>query len=241
MDGIVGSLRLGWEALLLKEEAYEQMRTSTSPVVKGLILIVVVGLVIALFNIVGTGLELASTPDLTEIKDTVFFYMRQMPWWDEVMREDPGALQQFEEAYNQGWDIFPQLFGAPNLGAAAGGIIGTPLGLVLRWIIYGLVAYVFARWLGGVGTLAETLGVLALAVAPQALAVLTILPFVELGSLVSVWAVLCAYVGLKTAHRLSWVRAMWATLLPFILVIAVLILFACLGTGILGAVIGGQS
>jgi hypothetical protein len=241
MDGIVGSLQLGWKALLLKEEAYEEMRTSASPVLRGLIIIVVVGVVVALFNLVGTGLELASTPNLGEIRDTVFFYMRQMPWWDEVLREDPNALQQFEEWYNRGWEIFPQLFGAPNLGTAAGGIIGTPLGLVIRWLVYGLLAYVFARWLGGVGSLAETLGVLALAVAPEALVVLTIIPFVHLGSLVAVWGVLCAYVGLKTAHKLSWGRAVWATLLPFLLVIAVLILFACIGTGILGAVIGGQS
>ena len=241
MDGIVGTLQLGWKALLLREEAYEEMRTSASPVLRGFIIIVVVGVVVALFNLVGTGLELASMPDLGEIRDTVFFYMRQMPWWDELLREDPNALQQFEEWYNRGWDIFPQLFGAPTLGAAAGGIIGTPLGLVIRWLVYGLLAYVFARWLGGVGSLSETLGVLALAVAPQALAVLTIIPFVELGSLVAVWGVLCAYVGLKTAHNLSWGRAVWATLLPFLLVVAVLILFACIGTGILGAVIGGQS
>jgi len=241
MDGIGGSLRLGWEALLFKEAAYEEMRASSNPVVKGLILIVVVGVVIALCGFIGTGLELASMPDLGEIKDTFFFYMQQMPWWDELVKADPGFLAQFEEYYNRGWQVFPRLFGAPDLGSAAAGIIFTPLALVIRWLIYGVLAYLFARWLGGTGELSETLGVLALAVAPQVLLVLTLIPYVRVGNLVSVWGILVAYFGLKTAHRLPWTRAVWATLLPFILAAAVLILMGCLSTAILGAVIGGQS
>jgi hypothetical protein len=235
MDSIVGALRLGWDALLFKESAYEEMRAADNPVVKGLIWIVVVGVVIALCGLIGTGLELASMPDLGEIKDRVFFWMQQMPFWDM----DPDALAQFEEWYNRGWDIFPALFGAPNLGSAAGGIVGIPLGLVVRWLVYGLLAYVFARWLGGTGNLRETLGVLALAVAPQALNVFNLIPFVELGNLVAVWGILVAYMGLKTAHGLSWSRAVWATLLPFLLVVAILMLIGCLGTAILGVAIRG--
>jgi hypothetical protein len=238
MDGIVGTLRLGWDALLFKESAYEEMSTADNPVVKGLIWIIVVGVVIAVCGLIGTGLELASMPDLGEIKDRIFFWMQQMPWWSE-MTKDPNALEQFELWYNRGWDIFPTMFGAPNLGSAAGGIIGIPLGLVIRWLVYGLVAYVFARWLGGTGSLSGTLGVLALAVAPQALNVFNLIPFVEMGNLVAVWGILVAYMGLKTAHKLSWSRAVWATLLPFLLVIAVLMLFGCLGTAILGVAIRG--
>jgi hypothetical protein len=240
MDSIVASLRLGWNALLFKEEAYEEMSESANPVVKGLILIVVVGVVIALFNLVGTGLEIASTPNLDKMQETIYFYMRQMPFWDEILREDPTALQQFEEGYNFGWNIARQVFAA-SLGSAAAGIISTPLGLVFRWLIYGLLAYLFARWLGGTGNLSQTLGALALAVAPQVINLLTLIPFVQVGSIVAVWGALCAYFGLKTVHKLSWSRALWATLLPFILVIAVLIGMGCLGTAILGAVIGGQS
>jgi len=33
--------------------------------------------------------------------------------------------------------------------------------LVVRWVIYGLLAYLAATWLGGSGSLRETLGVLA--------------------------------------------------------------------------------
>jgi hypothetical protein len=178
---------------------------------------------------------------MDQMRDTIFEYMQRMPWWDVVAQEDPEAFSRFEEWYYRGWDLFPRMFGAPDVGSAAAGIITIPLALVIRWLIYGLLAYVFARWLGGTGTLGQTLGVLALAVAPQALNVLTIIPFVQVGSIVAVWGVLCAYYGLKTAHNLSWTRTLWATLLPFILVVAVLILLACCSSAILGVALGGQS
>ena len=106
-------------------------------------------------------------------------------------------------------------------------------------LIYGLLAYLFARWLGGTGDLSETLGVLALAVAPQAVNVLTLLPFVQIGNLVAIWGILCAFVGIKTAHKLSWQRALWATLLPFILVIAAMFLASCLGVAVFAAMVKG--
>jgi len=239
MDGIGVSLRRGWNALLLKDEAYEEMREAANPFLQGLIMIVVIGLVIALLNLIGTGLEWASIPNMGEIRDTVFRYMTQMPWYKELLRDVPDFPETFRWWYDLSWQIFPRTFGAPDLATAGVGVIGTPLSLVVRWIAYGLLAYMAARILGGSGDLSQTLGVLALAVAPQALRALTLLPFLELGGLVRVWGVLCAYMGLKTAHKLSWGRAVWATLLPYLLVVAILILTGCLGTAILGAVARG--
>jgi len=236
MNGIVGSLRLGWDALLLKEGAYEEMRIAENPVVKGLILIVIVGLVIAVLGVVGDLLQWASTPALGEIKDTVFYYITQMPWWDEAAKE-PKFLELFEQWYNFGWDIGQAL--NPSPVSAFVGIILAPLRLIIYWLIYGVLAYLFARWLGGTADLSATLGVLALAVAPQALNVLNVLPHMQLGNVVAVWGVLCAYVGLKTAHKLPWGRAAWATLLPFILALAVSILAACFGSAVFAAVVKG--
>ena len=83
MDNIVGTLQLGWKALLFQEEAYEEMRTSASPVVKGLILIVVVGVVIALLALLGDVVEWAGTPDLGQIQDTVAEQLTLFPLEDE--------------------------------------------------------------------------------------------------------------------------------------------------------------
>jgi hypothetical protein len=239
MDGIVGTLRLGWNALLLQEDAYEEMRSTQAPVVKGLILIIVVGVVIGLLGVVGTALAWASMPDLSTIKAIIYRYLPQMLPWKELTQQVPDFSRMFKEWYDLGWQIFPWLFGAPNVGEAALGIITIPLGLVVRWLLYSLVAYLFARWFGGTADFSETLGVLALAVAPQALHVLNLLPFVEVGSVVSVWGLLCAYVGLKTAHKLSWGRAVWATLLPFILVLVILVLAGCLGSAIFAVLVRG--
>jgi len=236
MDGIVGTLRLGWNALLLKEDAYEEMRAGANPVVTGLILIVIVGVAVALFGFVGDVLEWATTPNLNDLKDTLFYYFNQMPWW-KMAAQDPGFAQGFEQIWNMNWSIASML--SPSPGAAAINIIVIPLGLIVRWLIYGLLAYLFAHWLGGTANLSETLGVLALAVAPQALNLLNIFPYVQVGSLISLWGILCAYVGLKTVHKLRWNRAMYATLLPYVLAIAVGVLASCFGTAIFAALVKG--
>jgi hypothetical protein len=236
MDGIVGTLRLGWDALLLKEDAYEEMGAKANPVVQGLILIVIVGVAIALLGFIGDVLEWATTPNLTELKDTMFYYFNQMPWWKEAAR-DPGFTQGFQQMWDMNWSIATMF--SPSPGGAAINIIVIPLALIVRWLIYGLVAYLFAHWLGGTASLSETLGVLALAVAPQVLNLLNVFPYVQVGSLVSLWGILCAYVGLKTVHKLRWNRAMYATLLPFILVITIAILAGCFGSAIFAALVKG--
>jgi hypothetical protein len=236
MDGFVGTLRLGWNALLLKTEAYEKMRTDPNPVVKGLLLIVIVGVAIALLGFVGNLLEWATTPNLSEIMDTIFSYMKQMPWWEMAAR-DPDFERIFDQIWNTNWS-FVKAFSPSPVGAAVN-IVFTPVGLIVRWLIYGLLAYLFARWLGGTADLSETLGVLALAVAPQALNALTFFPYVTVGSVIGIWGILCAYVGLKTAHKLPWHRAFWATLLPFILAFGVIVFASCLGSTIFAAIVKG--
>ncbi|MBN1658761.1 MAG: YIP1 family protein [Anaerolineae bacterium] len=237
MDSIADGLQLGWDALLLREGAYERMRAVANPVVKGLIFIIIIGFAIALLGLVGDVLEWATTPDLGAIKDTVYHHLTQMTWWRELSTSRE-FVEQFDEFYNLGWQM-GDLFGATSLASSALDILLTPLGLVIRWLIYGLLAYLFARWLGGTGDLSDTLGVLALAAAPQMLNVFTLLPYVSVGLLIPVWGILCAYVGLKTAHNLPWHRAVWATLLPFLLALVVLLLASCLGTAILAVVAKG--
>jgi len=236
VDSIVGSLRLGWDALLLKEDAYEKMRADASPLARGLVLIVIVGIAVALFALVGDLLEWASTPDLNEIRDTVFRYIHQMPWWQEAARNS-GFVRDFEWIWNANWKI--GMMASPSPWGAIANILLTPLGLVIRWLIYGVLAYIFATWLGGTTSLSETLGVLSLAVAPQILNALAIFPNVSVGSVVSIWAILCAFVGLKVAHKLPWHRALWATLLPYILFIVVAFLASCLGSAIFAAMVKG--
>jgi hypothetical protein len=111
MDGIVGSLRLGWEALLFKEDAYERMRSARNPVIQALVLILIIGVAVALLGVIGEVLAWATTPNLDKIRQVVFDYLMRMPWWEEMLRADPGAAMNFRQGYEQGWRFFPTSLG----------------------------------------------------------------------------------------------------------------------------------
>jgi len=224
-------------ALFLRTDAYEELREVRNPFVEGLFIIVIVGIVIAIAGFVGTALEWASIPDLGQIKDVVYQGLIQMPWYQQMVEQSPGFTDIFKRQYEWGWNIFPRLFGAPDLGSAAAKIILTPLSLIIGWLIYGLLAHLFSRLLRGEANLSQTLGCTALAVAPQLLHLTTLLPFVTAGSVVGTWALICRYVALKQAHRLTWGRAFWATVLPILTLWLLGLILASTGIIIFGALV----
>ena len=105
---------------------------------------------------------------------------------------------------------------APNPLRSTVTLISTPLGLLVLWLVYGLLAYLYGRLLGGRGTIAQTYGCVALATSAQALRLANALPYVHVGGVVTVWGLLCNFVALKAAHKLSGGRAFWATVLPIV-------------------------
>jgi hypothetical protein len=199
--------------LFLSPDAYEEMREARNPFVEGLFVILIVGVLVGLAAIVGNTLEWASSPSLGGIEKAVYDGITAMPWFEELER-DVGAqfLQQFQAQWDWNWKIANSITPTPLTSLT--GIITTPLGLILSWLVYGLLAHLFARWLGGDGSLSQTLGTTALAVAPQILNLAGFLPFVIVGGVVGTWGLICRYVALKQAHGLSWGRAFWATVLP---------------------------
>jgi hypothetical protein len=224
-----------WRALLLQPSAYEEMREDDNPFVEGLYLIAVMGVVVALFGLVGTLVEWASMPPLADIKDVIYRNLVQMSWY-QMLQEQAGQafVEQFQRNYDLGWQIFPRLFGAPDLGSAALGIVLTPLSLIVGWLIYGILAHVSARLLGGEGSLSQTLGVTALAAAPQLLNLANLFPNVVVGGVVGTWVLICRYMGLRVAHDLTWPRTLVATLLPSIILWLLSVFLAILGLAIAG-------
>ena len=229
-------IRLAWDALFLSQEPYAEMRDSPNAVLRGLGIIVLVAVAVALVGLVGTALEWATTPDMGDIQRVVLEGIQQMDWYREL-EDNPEFREQFKQQFDLGWRIFPNLF-ASNFAAAASRIVLLPLGLVLTWALYGVVAYLFARLLGGQGGLGQTLGSTALAVAPQLLNLAMFFPYVVIGGVVGTWVLLCRYVALKTCHRFRWGRALAATLLPYVALAVVVSLFACL-VGVVAALISG--
>ena len=222
------TIRLTWEALFLSEAPYTEMREVSNPVPRGLMLVVTIAVAVALAGLVGTTMEWATTPNMADIQRIVLQGIQQMPWYQEL-ESDPEFRETFRQQYELWWRIFPQMFGMPSIGQAAMGIILVPLRLSLGWLLYGLIAYLFARLLGGQGSLGQTLGCTALAVAPQLLNLAAFLPYVVVGGVVGTWMLLCRYVALKTCHRLTEGRALAATLLPHVAFLVLFSFVACLG------------
>ncbi|MCK5639268.1 MAG: YIP1 family protein [Gammaproteobacteria bacterium] len=231
-------IRLGWEALFLSEKPYAEIRESSNPALRGLGFIALVALAVALVGLVGTALEWATTPDMDAIQQTVLQGVQQMDWYQEL-QDNAEFRKGFRQWYEGEWRVFLQLFGAPNIAIAAVRIILLPLRLALAWLLYGVVAHLFARLLGGQGGLGQMLGCTALAVAPQLLNLATFLPYVAVGGVVGTWTILCRYVALKTCHRLTWGRALAATLLPYVALAVVVSSFACLGGVTTALIFGG--
>ncbi|HUW08168.1 MAG TPA: Yip1 family protein [Anaerolineae bacterium] len=213
MEKISRFVSLVMRGLFLRTDAYEEMREAQNPFVEGLFVILIVGVVIAVASIIGSTLEWATTPNLASIQAAIYDGITGMTWFQEVGQEiGPKFLDQFQSQWDWGWRWADTLVPTPLSSLA--NIVTTPLRLIVGWLIAGALSHLFARWMGGEATLSQTLGVTALAVAPQILHVAGLMPFVAVGAVVSTWSLICWYVAVKEAHQLSWGRSFWATVLP---------------------------
>jgi hypothetical protein len=224
-------------ALFLDSDAYAELRDDDNPFVEGLFLLVIIGVLTAFLAMIGQLLAWASTPNLAAIKDVVFRNLQQMPWWS-MSSAAPGFAEEFRRWYDLGWQVFPALFGAPNPAGAAVNILLWPLGLLVSWLIYGVLAHLFARMLGGKGGLGQTLGLTALAFTPMLLRGLEFIPFLVIGSAAATWQLLLRYKAVRPAHGLTWGRAFWATMLPFAVYLLFWLILGGSAAAVLALIVG---
>jgi len=222
--------QMAFGAFLLREDAYAGMRDDAQRIKRALILVVIVGLLVGVTGAVGRLAEWAFAPPMDKMQEVVLGHLMKMSWYPEMSR-NPKALASFNQWYNVGWQIAKAMAPSPS---ALVGIITTPLSLLIVWLIYGLLAHLAARMLGGQGSAGQTLACTALAVAPQLLNVVMILPHVTAAG-VGTWTLACNFMAIRSAHGLSGWRALAATLLPLALAILVGVLFACVGLAAGGA------
>ena len=235
MQTISQSFSLLWGALFLESRAYAAMRDNESPVKKGLIILIILGLAVAVAGIIGTTLEWASSPSLDTIRDTIYEMYQQSPWW-QFIEAEPQALQTFQQTWDQIWQIMG--FVIPSPASSLSGLILAPLSLILSWLIFGVVAHLFARILGGTANLGQTLGATSLAAAPQLLVLLTAVPFLVVAG-IATWTLLCRYMAIRVTHELSWARAMWSVILPQVALLILVVIFVGLAGIALGPIIAG--
>jgi hypothetical protein len=222
-----------WGAFLLREDTYAGMRDDAQRIRRALVLVVVIGLLVGVTGACGRLAEWAFSPNMDRIQATVLSHLTKMPWYADINR-NPDALAQFDQWYKLGWQIAKTMAPSPS---ALLGIITTPLSFLIVWLIYGVLAHLAARSLGGQGSAGQTLACTALAVAPQVLNVLMVLPYVAVAG-IGTWTLACNFMAIRAAHRLTAWRALAATLLPLVLAVLVGAVFACAGMVIAGAALG---
>jgi len=204
--------RAATDALLLRESAYEESRDSDNPFVLGLVFVIVIGVSVAVADAMGNVLEWTSLPSLPAMRQLLWDSLIRGPWEGPLMDISGEMLATLRSVYDQGWRVYQLL--APSPWRSVVALITTPLGLTVMWLVYGLLAHIYSRLLGGEASLGQTYGCVAMAYSAQILRMVNVLPFVRVGGIVAVWGMVCRFVALKSAHKLSGGRAFWAAVLP---------------------------
>ncbi|MGE5138930.1 MAG: YIP1 family protein [Rudaea sp.] len=232
-------------ALFLKREAFEYQRDRKDSFAYGLFFIVLIGAAVGLAGLVGGALRFGTSPGVDAVKNVVLNHLQAMPFYSQSIQASPSAERQFLDGYNLMWQNLGSTFMGYPVDTAGwalllASVVTTPLVWLVAWLIYGWLAHLIARRGALHIGLNQALGTLALATAPQALAVVGLLPQAGASPLVlSVWTMILNVFALRTAYRITTPRAIWAALFPVLLLLILLILLACIGIAILPAAVRG--
>lgn len=204
------------KALVLDAQPFIALTDDDEPWVEGLFLTIGVGVLVGLARLIGQGLATAALPPSEVLLAILLQGWRQFstsapdqlnPAIIEAILREAGAMTLFWNGYSGGWVRLLTL-------------LTTPTWLLFQWLLAGVIVWAMARFLGGVGTLSQTLGATALMVAPQILCFLEIFPFAAVSPLLlSVWALLIVYRAVEVAHDLPWQRALLAAVTPWLLLL----------------------
>ena len=184
------------KALLLEPDPFVEMVDDDNPWIEGLFLCACIGVLVAVAQLIGSLLLTASLPPSDALLNTVLQTLRQGTSSGETLFE-------IERTLRNGWPPLLAYSGYDSVGFRLLSLATTPLGLIGHWLLFGFVSHLLARAAGGQGTLAQTLGALALSNASRLLYLFTMIPFVSVAAvLIHVWSILIAFRGLEVAHEL---------------------------------------
>lgn len=233
---------LAWHALLLRQDAFDELRDDASPITRGLIVMVVVLVIVGVVSAVGQVLGVLTSPNLADIQRVVLEGLQQMTWYREL-ELTPGFEAEFMRQYELGWQFFPMLFGAPSWGGAASVLFTTPIFGLVRWLFFGLLTFLSVRLLGGEGKMAPFLGLFALSYVPEIFNVIGLFNAQQavVSGLVSWWTLATGYLAVRSISNLSWGRSLMAVILPRLVIwlLGVLLLIGGVVAGIAAASAAG--
>lgn len=223
-------------ALTLNQTLLHNLRESPQVVQRGLLVVLMVGLLVGGVNGVRTLMSgLNPEMDFAQLRDQFEQALDQQAL-AATTPEQRELIKAFRDNLEPGIALLREVNELPTplprpVGALFRGLgvfVSQPLnylGSLMLWVVF---THIAARWLGGQGSIQQMLGLGALSVAPHALDALAFIPV--LGSIVSViaavWGLIVLVVGTSVAHRLDTGRAALAVFL-FPLIGAVLALLGC--------------
>lgn len=206
------------KALVLEADPFIAMVDDDDPWAEGLFMVVIIGLAVGAARLIGGWLTAAALPPMDASLAAVINAWQQLNAQLGLGVDPAGA----DASIRRIADLIAAYNGFGGGWATLFVLVATPTGFVLQWLLYAFVAFFVARLMGGTGSLSQTLGAMALIMAPQLLRLLTAIPFVSVsGLLLLVWSLLISYRALAVAHELPWQKAVWTTLLPPLLLMLI--------------------
>lgn len=218
------------QALLLNGAAYGAVRNDRSPFRRGLLVLLAILGIVGLARLVGLGLGLLTAPQLGSIQQIVHDFLTGLPWYAQQVTLDPQFASQFELGQTAAWDAIRVLLGVP-VPLVMGGLYGLFLiATLVNWLVYGVLAHLFARWLGGQASFGQTMGVLALAYAPLLLFVVELVPGAVMPvSLVFALLLVGKFLAISQGHGLSGGYALAAVVAPYLVALVMAAAVALFG------------
>lgn len=208
------------KALVLEPEPFVVMTHDDQPVIEGLVLTALLGVLVGVARVVGGLLFSWAMPPAAAL--------------EAIARQaagmiSPTNLRVVAPLPVESWYAFRLFTGYDSGWARLFALVWAPFVFVALWLAAGLLIYAIGRMAGGKGALREVLGASALVAAPGSLFLVSAIPFVAISPLLpAVWGMVILYRAAQTAHGFSWQTAAWTTVIAaaLLLVVGALLVFA---------------
>lgn len=244
MDAPPSLVQLALGGLLLDPRAYRAQRDNPAGLRRGLVLVLLIGLLVGLAALIGDLGEYFTQADPQVVSRTIYEGLVAMPWYEQVVQVNPEFATTLESLFASpgGFSLTPTPL------ASLFGLLLTPIFSVIGWFIGGSFVHLAARAFGGAGAFGQTLATTALASSASLLGLVQVVPYAEMipGSLLiasGLLSLLGTYVAVRETHGLPPWRSFWAVLVgPLLLSVLLLSLYCCVVfvfAGALGGLLQG--
>lgn len=231
------TFRLAWRALMLDPSAYRPLLTVEKPFKRGMAIVAVFLLPVALATSLGLVLDYLTLPKLNNIQETIFSLVSNSRFFQDLFAEPPYLALLSTWLYNLVWFLIRSAGNYPSQLHAVGGLISIPLFGIFDFITYSFIAQVVAVRLGATGDRKRFYAPMALAYAPRLLLIANIIPgLVVPASLIRVWIYATSYQAIRATFDLSWKRSIVVVILPY-LITTLLLIISLLGGVALGVAV----